>query len=230
MSADLIRRIHETKFARTDLSSADLDGRFSGYASLFDEVDMSRDAVAPGAFGKALNAKGPAGIRMLFQHNPDQPVGTWNAIAEDGRGLRVEGTLALDTEKGREVHALLKAGAVDGLSIGFKTVRARTDAATGVRKILEADLWEISIVTFPMLPAARVDAVKSARMPTIREFERMLVREAGLTRSEARRATADGYAKLMPSRDVAITETKTVSGDAELAARIRNAARTLQTM
>ncbi|MGB7432079.1 MAG: HK97 family phage prohead protease [Ahrensia sp.] len=228
MSADAIKRIHETKFARTALQSVTEAGRFSGYASLFGEVDLGRDAVAAGAFSKSLANQKTSAIRMLFQHNPDEPIGHWVSLVEDAVGLRVEGQLALDVAKAREVHALLKTGALDGLSIGFKTVRAKTDAVSGIRTIVEAELWEISVVTFPMLPTARVEAVKSARLPTIREFERFLVRDAGLTRSEAKRTVAQGYASVVGTRDARGQNEKT--GEAELARKMRDFARHLQSM
>ena len=115
------------------------------------------------------------GVRMLYQHDPAEPIGAWRTIREDARGLYVEGMLSPGVARSREVLALMKSGALDGLSIGFRTVKARTDAKTGVRKILEADLWEISVVTFPMLPSARVSNVKHARFFRDRETE--LVRQ-----------------------------------------------------
>lgn len=138
------------------------EGRFSGYASLFGVTDLSRDRVERGAFARSLHQKGPAGIRMLFQHDPAEPIGRWTAIREDERGLFVEGVLASGVQKAREVLELMRAGAIDGLSIGFRTVRAVPEARSRVRRILEADLWEISIVTFPMLPGARIGEVKAA--------------------------------------------------------------------
>jgi HK97 family phage prohead protease len=152
----------ERKFARVELADVEADGSFEGYASLFGKVDLGRDMVEPGAFAASLSKRGAGGIRMLFQHDPAEPIGSWTEIAEDTRGLRVKGRLSLQVARGREVHALMRQGALDGLSIGFRTVRARTDAKTGVRRIAEVDLWEISIVTFPMLPEARVAAVKAA--------------------------------------------------------------------
>ncbi|MEM0899590.1 MAG: HK97 family phage prohead protease [Pseudomonadota bacterium] len=220
----------ETKYAGAKINAEKTDaGVFTGYASLFNEVDLGRDALAPGAFSKALSARSASGVRMLFQHDPDAPIGVWDSITEDKRGLHVQGRLALDTVKGREVWELLRIGAVDGLSIGFKTVRAKADPQTGVRTITEADLWEISVVTFPMLPSARVDAVKQARLPSIREFERLLVRDAGLSRSEAKRTVTQGYSSVIGSRDASIATTKNTSSDAALAARIREAARQIQT-
>ena len=195
----------ELKYA--DLSLTDLagDGSFSGYASLFGEIDLGKDMIERGAFSRSLQKRGAGGVRMLFQHDPCEPIGTWTKIREDGRGLYVEGVLSADVARAREVHALMKAGGLDGLSIGFQTVRARTDAKSGVRRVLEADLWEISIVTFPMLPSARIANVKQVGdiFPTIREFERWLTRDAGLSRKAARRFLAGGYDALVGRQDAA---------------------------
>ena len=156
-----VRGLHrETKFAHAELSGVEADGSFHGYASLFGETDLNRDLVLPGAFLKSIGKRGAAGIRMLFQHDPAAPIGVWREIREDSRGLFVSGRLMTEVAKAREVLALMRAGAIDGLSIGFRTVRGRTDAKSGVRSLLEIDLWEVSVVTFPMLPAARVSMVK----------------------------------------------------------------------
>ena len=163
--------IDSCKFASLELRGLNRDGSFSGYASVFGEVDLGKDRIERGAFTRSLASRGPAGVRMLFQHDPSEPIGTWKTIREDERGLYVEGILAEGVARAREVHQLLKNAALDGLSIGFRTVRARTDAKSGVRRILEADLWEISVVTFPMLPSARVQNVKNARWFRDRETE-----------------------------------------------------------
>ena len=103
---------------------------------------------------------------------------------------------------------MIREGAIDGLSIGFKTVRATKDQAAGIRTIHEADLWEISVVTFPMLPEARVSEVKAGdNLPSIRTFEHWLTRDAGLSRSQARRVIAKGYASLKRGRDAATDTT-----------------------
>ncbi|MGV8936012.1 MAG: HK97 family phage prohead protease [Allorhizobium sp.] len=159
------------KFAGLELSGVAGDGRFSGYASVFGEVDLGRDTIEPGAFRQSLMKRGASGVRMLFQHDPAEPIGAWRTIREDGRGLYVEGQLSPGVARAREVLALMKSGALDGLSIGFQTVKARSDGKAGVRRILQADLWEISIVTFPMLPSARVSNVKHARYYRDRETE-----------------------------------------------------------
>jgi len=163
------------KFANLELSGVTGDGMFSGYASVFGEVDLGKDRIERGAFMNSLVERGAPGVRMLYQHDPNEPIGAWKTIREDARGLYVEGVLSPGVGRAREVLALMKSGALDGLSIGFRTVKARTDAKTGVRRILEADLWEISVVTFPMLPSARVSNVKYARFFRDRETE--LVRQ-----------------------------------------------------
>ncbi len=140
------------------------DGRIEGYASLFGVVDLGRDKVEPGAFAASLARRGPRGVRFLFQHDPAEPIGVWDSLSEDRRGLYVAGRLNLDVARASEVRALLAQGALDGLSIGFRAVRSLR-APGGVRRLLEIDLWEISVVTFPMLPEARVGVVKRLRLP-----------------------------------------------------------------
>lgn len=131
-------------------------GVIEGYASLFGVVDMAGDTVVPGAFRDSLKQRATGEIRMLFQHDPGEPVGVWTEIREDRRGLFVRGKLIPGVARAHELHALLQAGAIDGLSIGFKTVRARHERRNGVRLLEKIDLWEISVVTFPLLPQARV--------------------------------------------------------------------------
>ena len=132
-----------------------------GYASLFGVADRGGDVVLPGAYAASLARMGTAGgrVRMLWQHDPAQPIGVWDEVREDARGLWVKGRLLTELAKGREAAALLAAGALDGLSIGYRTVRA--ERAKGRRLLAEVELWEVSLVTFPMLPEARV-AVKGS--------------------------------------------------------------------
>ncbi len=146
----------------TSALSLGADGIFEGYASVFGIVDLGGDQVVPGAFAQSLAQRGIGQVRMLWQHDPASPIGTWLSIAEDWRGLKVKGRLNLAVARAREALALLREGAVDGLSIGFRVKTARKTAGGGVRRLLELDLWEISIVTFPMLPQARITAVKRA--------------------------------------------------------------------
>jgi uncharacterized protein len=173
------------------------DGVFEGYASVFGVVDQGLDVVERGAFAKTL---GTRKVKMLWQHDTAQPIGTWESISEDDHGLFVRGRLIPDVEKGREAMALLKAGAIDSMSIGYRTIEAEASTANGrgVRKLTEIDLFEISLVTFPMLPDAKVTDVKS--IATERDFERFL-RDAGYSRNEAKAITAHGFKALRNRRD-----------------------------
>lgn len=127
---------------------------FEGYAALFGQADLSGDVIAPGAFLQNLIPPDPAQVRMLYQHQAESPIGLWTDIKEDQTGLLVRGQLFLDTDQGRQTHRLVAGGALDGLSIGFKARKAR--AKKGGRILTSIDLWEISVVTFPMSPAARI--------------------------------------------------------------------------
>ena len=113
-----------------------------------------------GAFADTLASRGIRRIPMLFQHNPSEPVGIWLELREDFRGLFARGRLIPEVARGRELISLLRAGAIDGLSIGFRASKARIDPKTRIRRLHAVDLWEISIVTFPLLAGARVRTVK----------------------------------------------------------------------
>lgn len=136
-------------------------GEFEGYASVFGAMDLGRDVVMPGAFRDSLAAKGPRGVRLLWQHDPAMPLGIWKSIEEDRQGLHVRGALDLNQPRAREAYSLMRKGALDGLSIGYRTEVERRDSETGLRRLERIDLWEISLVTFPLLPQARVHQVKS---------------------------------------------------------------------
>lgn len=136
---------------------------FEGYASLFGEPDGAGDLVAPGAFQASLRRRPAARVRMLYQHFAHEPIGVWQSIREDRRGLLVRGRLVLEVERAREVRELIAQGALDGLSIGFRTVRAKRDAKSGLRTLLEIELWEISVVTFPLLAGSQVTALGSKK-------------------------------------------------------------------
>lgn len=173
----------------------DDDGRFSGYASVFDVVDNGMDVVAKGAFTKSLANRKP---KMLWQHDTQQVIGVWDEVAEDERGLYVKGRLLKDVSKGREAMALLRAGALDSMSIGYRTKEAINEGSGRVRRLVEVDLFEISLVTFPMLDDALVTDVKSIK--TEREFEQFL-RDAGYSRKEATALTLHGFKALNGQRD-----------------------------
>lgn len=162
----------ETKLVRLERPVVAGNGGIEGYASVFDLIDQSGDRIAPGAFSNSLARRGPAQVRMLWQHDAYEPIGVWAHIAQDAHGLFVQGRVLDGVARGAEVLALLRGGAIDGLSIGFKTVRSHTDELSGVRTLLEIDLWEISVVTFPMNEAARVANVTRHHAPG--DFESFL--------------------------------------------------------
>ena len=150
----------ERKFAKFDANLAVSDGTgIAGYASFFGQADSGRDVVAKGAYGGSLSRLRADGrsVKMLWQHDPTQPIGVWDDVREDEKGLYVKGRILTDVKKGREAIALVDAGAIDGLSIGYRTVKA-TKNSKGERVLEELELWEVSLVTFPMLQTARVGA------------------------------------------------------------------------
>lgn len=141
----------------------DQAGVVTGYAAVWNRRDVFGDLVQPGAFARSLAAHRAAGTRplMLRSHDPRLIVGTWQDISEDATGLKVTGTLVLESRDGADTHALLKAGAMDGLSIGFRTRRA-TPAKGGGRLVHQVDLFEISLVGRPAQHLARVASVRAA--------------------------------------------------------------------
>ena len=163
----------EHKFCRLGEELTMAEGMLiEGYASLFGDQDRGGDIVMPGAYAKSLQKLVAEGrpVRMLWQHDPAQPIGVWDTVHEDDRGLYVKGRLLEDVARAREAAALIAAGAIDGLSIGYRTVRASKDDK-GRRLLQELELWEVSLVTFPMLPSARVDAKgESPEADTLREL------------------------------------------------------------
>ncbi|WP_238475334.1 HK97 family phage prohead protease [Sphingomonas cavernae] len=126
--------------------------RFAGYAAIFDRVDRGGDVVRRGAFRNAR-----IGVPLLWQHSPNEPIGVIERIGEDAHGLRVIGRLTSETQRGREAAALLKQGALSGLSFGYRVVNGKRRGQG--RELSALDLVEISLVTFPMQPLARVHGV-----------------------------------------------------------------------
>jgi len=180
------------------------DGTFSGYASVFDVIDQGRDVVMKGAFAKTIRDIEASGrpLPVLWQHDSYNPIGIITLMKEDERGLYVEGKLALDAPQGAAALSLLQMGAISGMSIGYITTKWSADEETGVRSLIELELWEISLVTFPMNEAARVEAVKSkledGKLPTLVEFEDFL-RESGFTKSQATAIASKGLKPLLRS-------------------------------
>lgn len=146
--------VMQTKTHRFEVKQLSDDGTFEGYASVFNVVDYQGEKVLAGAF-KRIELEN---IKMLWQHDVHNPIGVWEEVREDGYGLYVKGRLLMDLVKGREAYTLLKAGVIEGLSIGFKPVKSHFDKK--VRVISDVDLHEISLVTFAANPKARVLSVK----------------------------------------------------------------------
>ena len=178
-------------------------GGFEGYGSVFGNRDRDGDIVLKGAFAESLKTGLPA---LLWQHDQKSPIGRFDVVREDKRGLFVKGRLSM-IGRGAEAYDLLKIGALNGLSIGFVTKEASRDAVSGARTIMRADLMEVSLVTFPANELARVEAVKSQmkditamentervddNVTDVRSFERML-RDNGFSRSRAKAITAKGF-------------------------------------
>jgi hypothetical protein len=184
-----------------DLKSVNDEGYFEGYASIFDVVDQGRDIVERGAFKRTIADRGAAGIKMLWQHDPTEPIGVLDEIYEDSHGLYVKGRLLMDVKRAHEAHALMVEGALDGLSIGFKTVRAKRDTEKGLRHLLDLDLWEVSLVTFPMQPSARVRQFKAAANKTIRDYEAFLREAGGFSRNEAKVLATKGFQGFRDERE-----------------------------
>ncbi len=167
------------------------DGLFSGYGSVFGTVDSYREVVSPGAFSESLaeiKSKGRP-VPVLWQHRSGEPIGVYTSLVEDAHGLKVEGQLIIDgVARAKEAHALMKAGAVSGLSIGYYVREDSWDEKERVRTLKKVELVEISLVTFPANDDARIDAIKSklahGSLPTMPEFEQIL-REAGFSKSQS---------------------------------------------
>ena len=171
-------------------------GLVSGYASVFGGCDSYGDCVLPGAFSMSLAKHKAAGTApsMLWSHRQDQPIGRWSVLAEDTRGLHVEGQINLKTSAGREAFEHLRAGDLNGLSIGYQVSPGGSEHRDGVTLLKGLDLYEVSAVTIPADPAARIVSVKSQRVrpATLREFEQAL-EDIGYSRREARCLAAKGF-------------------------------------
>ena len=185
-----------------EIKAVNQDGLFSGYASVFEEIDSYRDIVKRGAFEKTLadtESKGRA-VPILWQHDASKPIGVYTSLKEDERGLYVEGQLNMDVQQAREALSLLRQKALSGISIGYNSVRYDTDVKSGVRRLYELKLYEASLVTFPACDGARVTDVKTiladGQLPSLPEFEDFLC-EAGFSRSQAKAIAGNGLTKLI---------------------------------
>lgn len=179
---------HETRAFAFEVRSAGENGEIEGYGSVFGVKDTWDDIVAPGAFSASLAEHKAAGSMpaMLWQHDQWEPIGVWTEMMEDEKGLRVKGQIVMETEKGKAAYALLKKGALKGLSIGFVSKEWSYDADAEVRTLTAVDLWEVSLVTFPANGKATIDTVKSTvgRIDAPKDAERLL-REAGFSKADA---------------------------------------------
>lgn len=164
-------------------------GTFAGYGSVYGVLDAGDDVIAPGAFSESVQKAQQSGLMpaLLWQHKASEPIGAYTLMREDDHGLYVEGRLALRTQRGLEAYELMRMHAVSGLSVGFQTKDDAFDAKTGVRTIRKGDLWEVSLVTFPMNNYARVHAVKSMHaIGDLAGAERYLREHLGLSRTQAK--------------------------------------------
>lgn len=214
----------ETRAFALQIKATGDDGSIEGYGSAFGVRDNYDDVIAAGAFAESLKAHKAEGTMpaMLWQHDSEEPIGVWTAMVEDAKGLKVVGKLALDTVRGKEAHALLKMGALNGLSIGFVSKQWAYDRETEVRTLTEIELWEVSLVTFPANQKARITNVKSAdEIKAPKDAERVL-RDAGFSKSdatayvsrvmrmgEARRDAAESTAKAMNAAERLLHSLKT---------------------
>ena len=185
----------EKKFLNREftLKAMDDSGQIEGYGSIFGNVHADGHRVMPGAFAQSLLAFISKGRmpKMLWQHDQAQPIGIWEDVIEDDQGLRVKGRLLLQTPQGRTAYELLKADALDGLSIGYRLKDSKFNQDDRCLDLLEIDLHEISLVTFPANEEAGVTHIKS-KPQTLRAFEAAL-RDIGFSKSEAERISKTGF-------------------------------------
>ncbi len=211
----------EVKLAGEDAAT----GTVEGYGSMFGLLDRGGDIVEAGAFKASLAdwKRKKALPPMLWQHDPYNPVGVWTEIVEDDKGLRVKGQLVMDVPQAASARALIAAGAVKGLSIGYRTVDEHTDRSTGVRHLKRVNLWEVSLVTFPMLPEAQITGIKQDIDP--RELERALRSELSLSSADAVKAVAIVKKHL---RDGGDGEHRSRDGATDVLMSLRKAAQALR--
>lgn len=175
-----------------DIKALNEQGEFEGYASTFGNVDRVGDICVAGCFAESLQKRPASKVKMLLHHDTRRICGTWVSLEEDSRGLKAKGKLLLTTQDGKETYELMRAGALDALSIGYRTLVDEIDRTTGVRKIVKADLMEVSVVTFPANERATIGAVKSALNFTAQDWREIeaALRDEGLSRADAVKAVS----------------------------------------
>ena len=199
-----------------EIKAVQEDGFFSGYGAVFGNVDWYNDVILHGAFQKSLQRWEEKGKMppVLWNHNDGEPIGVYTNIYEDEKGLFVEGRLLIDdVPRAKSTHALLKAGAIDGLSIGYKTKKANQQT-NGIRELIELDLGEISIVAMPANEESLIISVKSkleeGELPTLPEFEKFL-RESGFSKSQATAIAGKGLRHLLSESEDEKFQAKSIS-------------------
>ncbi|WP_119270865.1 HK97 family phage prohead protease [Taklimakanibacter deserti] len=209
------------------LAADDTAGVIEGYGSVFNLLDRGGDIILPGAFKKTLAdwRKRKENPPMLWQHDSYEVIGHWTELSEDSKGLKVKGELFIeDVPQAKVAHALMRKGQVKGLSIGYITKEVEIDRQTGARKLKTVELWEISPVTFPMMPEARLSAVKS-------EFDapawEQAFRDGGLSNREAKLATSIAR-KTWLQRDVGESEPPHRDGARDVLMALRKLSETVR--
>lgn len=191
----------ERKFA--PLPDMGEEGEVAGYGAVFNTKDAHGDIIMPGAFSASLAKRMP---KMLWQHDMADPIGVWTEAREDPRGLRIKGALTMGSQMVRDRHELLKSGAVNGLSIGYRPVNP--SMKDGVRVLSEVDLYEVSFVTIGANEDALVTSVKSVEEITKRDMEAAL-KGMGFSQRAAKAMLAggwDGYQALLRDAGVEVPE------------------------
>jgi HK97 family phage prohead protease len=205
--SDSIKRLDVTFDAKSFHIDADDERKFAGYANTFDHLDRAGDITMRGAFLKSLSKHLEKGtkVKMLAHHDTTRPIGVWEKMVEDEKGLYVEGRLTKGVRDADEAYELLKDGALDAMSIGYRVVREEYDRKSGANLLHEVDLHEISLVAIPANQESVITAVKSGY--DVRSLEKSL-RDAGLSRREAKALLAKGVSGLESERDASAHDSK----------------------
>ena len=204
-----------------DAKAVSSSGEFEGWASTFDNVDRGRDVVKAGAFDESLRDRPANKVKMLRAHDPNWLVGHWKEMRTTSEGLLVKGQLLLDTVAGKECYELMKVGALDAMSIGYKVLKDSFDRQNSVRFLEKVALFEVSLVTFGMNEQAVVSAVKGEEITTIRQFETFLRDVAGFSHGRAKHVASHGFKESDPREEAG-------SANADLMDRLNRLAENLQ--